>query len=140
MSISIHVTEKSDENVRRQLVESLFASNQEKVGPNHYKHLSILLGDGTNTLGGLWGRTAYGWLYTELLFVPESLRGQGYGTLLMQCAEKEALVRDCHSAWLDTYEFQGPAFYERLGYKAFGQLENYPEPYTHFFMHKRLRP
>lgn len=141
MSISIHVTEEADEKVQQQILQALVASNQEKTGQNNLKQLAILIQDSNSSVvGGFWGRTAYGWLFTELLFVPRSLRGQGYGTRLMQRAEQEALARGCHSAWLDTFEFQAPAFYERLGYETFGQLENYPAPYARFFMQKRLRP
>ena len=35
------------------------------------------------TVGGLWGKTMFDWLYVESLTVPESLRGQDVGTALM---------------------------------------------------------
>ena len=44
----------------------------------------------------------------------------------MQLAEREAVQRGCHGAWLDTFEFQARGFYERLGYTCFGELPNYP--------------
>ena len=44
-------------------------------------------------IGGLWGRTVYDWLFVELLFVPDALRGRGVGSELMQRAEDEALKR-----------------------------------------------
>jgi len=90
-------------------------------------------------VGGLWGRTAYDWLFVELLVVPESLRGRGLGSELMKRAEDEALGRGCHSAWLDTFEFQARGFYERLGYTCFGELPNYPTGFARYFMRKALR-
>ena len=54
--------------------------------------------------------------------MPETLRGRGIGTDLLRRAEAEALVRGCHGAWLDTFEFQARGFYERLGYRCFGEL------------------
>jgi GNAT superfamily N-acetyltransferase len=90
-------------------------------------------------VGGLWGRTAYDWLFVELLFVPESLRGRGLGSELMKRAEDEALGRGCHSVWLDTFEFQARGFYERLGYTCFGELPNYPTGSARYFMRKALR-
>jgi hypothetical protein len=44
----------------------------------------------------------------------------------MSRAESEALARGCHSAWLDTFEFQARVFFERLGYECFGTLDHYP--------------
>ena len=60
----------------------------------------------------------YDWLLVELLFVPDSLRARGLGSELMKRAETEALARGCHSAWLDTFEFQAREFYERIGSRA----------------------
>jgi GNAT superfamily N-acetyltransferase len=91
-------------------------------------------------VGGLWGRTGYDWLFVELLFVPESMRGRGVGTDLMRRAEREAAARGCHGAWLDTFEFQARGFYERLGYECFGELQRYPVGSARFFLKKGLVP
>jgi GNAT superfamily N-acetyltransferase len=91
-----------------------------------------------NIVGGLWGHTACGWLFTELLVVPQESRGAGLGTQLMSMAEAEAVQRGCHSAWLDTHEFQAKGFYEKLGYTEFGRLENFPTGYARHFFQKKL--
>jgi hypothetical protein len=41
-------------------------------------------------------------------------------------------------SWLSTFSFQARPFYERLGYRLFGTLENYPERHSLFFVTKRL--
>ena len=66
------------------------------------------------------------------------MRGRGIGTDLVSRAEREAVARGCHSAWLDTFEFQARAFYEGLGYTCFGEVANYPAGFGRFFMKKRL--
>ena len=91
-------------------------------------------------VGGLWGSTAYGWLYVQLLAVPDELRGLGFGRRLMAEAEEEALRRGCCSAWLDTFEFQARGFYERLGYTCFATLPEYPKGYSRYFLQKQLTP
>jgi len=88
----------------------------------------------------MWGATVYGWLFTQLLVVPEHLRGGGIGKELMMQAEREAISRGCHSAWLDTFEFQARGFYEKLGYVSFGELQNYPIGFSRFFLQKSLLP
>jgi GNAT superfamily N-acetyltransferase len=91
-------------------------------------------------LGGLIGRTSGGWLFTELLFVPESLRGGGLATKLLAMAEDEARRRGCYSAWIDTLNGKAQVLYERLGYRVFGELENYPMGSSRFFLRKSLEP
>jgi GNAT superfamily N-acetyltransferase len=89
-------------------------------------------------VGGLWGRTAGGWLAIELIFVPENLRGRGIATRLVAMAEAEALARDCHSAWLDTLNPEALRLYERLGYRRFGELKDYPRGGSRTFLQKQL--
>lgn len=101
--------------------------------------LAVLIKDRDDkTLGGLWGRTGFGWLFVELLFVPEGLRGQGLGAGLLSAAEVAARARGCHSAWLDTYDFQAPGFYQKLGYMEFGVLDDYPVGHKRRFLRKSL--
>lgn len=139
MNYTIRLTDQPDDATRRGVVEPLIAYNFEKTGRSDSRSLIIAIEDvkSHDVLGGLWGRTGYDWLFVELLVVPAALRGQGLGTELLQRAEREALERGCHSAWLDTFEFQARAFYERLGYTCFGELPNYPTG-SRYFMTKTL--
>lgn len=91
-------------------------------------------------VGGLWGRTGWGWLTIELIFVPEALRGKGMATRLIGLAEDEARARQCHSAWLDTLNPEALALYERLGYSRFGELKDFPVGASRTFLQKRLAP
>lgn len=89
-------------------------------------------------MGGLWAQSRWGGFHIDMLVVPESLRGKGIGTRLMEAAEREARKRNCSHMWLDTYDFQARRFYERLGFEVFGQLEGPPPIYPRFFMRKLL--
>ena len=88
--------------------------------------------------GGLWARAHWGFLYIDQLFLPAALRRDGSGTKLMRMAEEEGLRRGCHTAWLDTFDFQARPFYERLGYTVFGTLEGEPPAFPRYFMKKKL--
>lgn len=139
MTYTLTITDMADENIRQAILAPLRAYNDSQAGPSQGRPLVIQVNDPMGaTLGGLWGYTGYGWLFTQLLVVPDSLRGQGVGTQLMQLAETEAITRACHSAWLDTFEFQARGFYERLGYSCFAELPNYPVGFSRFFMKKGL--
>ena len=88
--------------------------------------------------GGLTARIGFGWMFVELLFVPERLRGQGVGRQLMEQAEVVARDKGCVGIWLDTFSFQAPGFYQKLGYAVFGEIANYPAGSSRFFLHKHL--
>jgi GNAT superfamily N-acetyltransferase len=118
--------------------DRLYAYNDSKVdSPDG--HLGILLKDDIGaTVGGLVARWYYGWMFIELLFVPESLRGQDFGTSLMQQAERYAREKQFTGIWLDTFGFQARGFYEKLGYAVFGELPDYPAGHSRYFLSKRL--
>ena len=52
-------------------------------------------------------------------------------------AEEEARRRGCHHAWVDT-QFGARPFYEKLGYRVFGELPDYPPGYNRSFLQKAL--
>ncbi len=77
-------------------------------------------------LGGLVGATYLGWLQVHSVWLPDDLRGRGYGAQLMATAEEEALRRGCRRAMLETYSFQALPFYEKCGYTVFSTLPDFP--------------
>jgi ribosomal protein S18 acetylase RimI-like enzyme len=86
--------------------------------------------------GGLVCQTLWGWLYLDKFWLHESLRGAGWGRRLVGQAEAEARQRGCTRAHLRTYDFQARGFYEKLGYRVVGQLDEYPPGHTFFWMAK----
>ncbi len=139
MDYTLSITDVADEAVRQAIVAPLVEYNASRAGASQNRPVAVLVKDKQgDVVGGLWGHTGYEWLFTQLLVVPAGLRGRGVGTEIMQAAEREAIGRGCHSAWLDTFEFQARGFYERLGYECFGELPNFPGGFSRFFMKKRL--
>lgn len=82
--------------------------------------------DSGELLAGLVAETFGNWLEIEYLFVKEDLRGQGIGSQLLQQAESEAKKRNCRFAFVNTYQFQAPAFYQKYGYKKVFTMKDYP--------------
>jgi GNAT superfamily N-acetyltransferase len=102
-------------------------------------HFGVLIKDDTGqTVGGLAAQWYYNWMFIELLFVPEHLRGQDMGTRLMAEAEAYARQHNMTGIWLDTFGFQARGFYEKLGYTLFGELPDYPDGHSRYFLQKRL--
>ncbi|MEU1204650.1 GNAT family N-acetyltransferase [Nocardia sp. NPDC005825] len=85
-------------------------------------------------VAGVTGFTQWGWLFVEYLWVADDSRGQGLGTYLLRKVESAARVRGCAAVWLDTFSFQAPDFYQRRGYRTFGQLADYPMGHSRHFL------
>jgi len=96
--------------------------------------------DDGEILGGLLGAIWAKRLYVSILAMQQPFRSKGYGTDLMNRAEQYAIERGCTDSWLSTFSFQARPFYEQLGYRLFGTLDNYPDSHSLFFMTKHLVP
>jgi ribosomal protein S18 acetylase RimI-like enzyme len=92
--------------------------------------------------GKVRGAILYSFLWNAMhidsLWVDESLRGQGLGRKLMEMAEIEAKTHGCTIAHTDTFTWQAPGFYAKLGYTVYGKLENHPEGNTLTYFKKDL--
>lgn len=89
-------------------------------------------------LAGLTGETFGNWLCIHYLFVAENLRNQGIGSKIMLSAENEAQKRGCKYVFVDTFSFQAPQFYEKLGYKCVFTLREYPYTGERYYYVKEL--
>ena len=122
------------------LPNGLEAFNESRwPGHQKWQPLAVFARDRETVVAGLAGETYAGWLFIKYLWVSEALRGKGIGRALMGAAERRAAERGCHSAWVDTFSFQAPGFYPRLGYEPFGELD-YPPEFRRIFLRKQLAP
>ncbi|MCB9421225.1 MAG: GNAT family N-acetyltransferase [Ardenticatenaceae bacterium] len=113
--------------------------NTQQAGDDRYQNLCFVIhGPNQEVLGGIIGATYWEWLYVDLLWIQEELRGRGYGHRLLTLAEEEARQRGATNAYLDTFSFQVPDFYKQHGYEVFGELPDFPPGHQRYFMRKRL--
>ena len=121
---------------REIILQQLLKYNQKYASPDLLPLGILLKNSNDETVGGLWGRSGNDWLYIELLFVPESLRGRGLGERLVHNAEAVAFNRKCRGVWLQTLSTHALAFYKRLGYSPFGELRDHPKGVDYCFLKK----
>lgn len=139
MTLRITIAENPSDIDREAILAPLRAYNIERAGDPRLRPVAILLSDEAGaTVGGLWGKCVYDWLFVELLAVPAGYRGSGHGKALMARAERIARDAGCVGIWLDTYEFQARAFYEKLGFEVFGMLDDHPVGQKRYFLRKRF--
>ena len=125
----------------RFLEDRLYDYNVEQTGSDDGTWLSIFVRDDTGTIvAGLRGWTWCGACRIQMVWVHKDLRRQHYGTRLLGAAEQEARARGCDQILLDTYGFQAPLFYQKLGYEVIGIVEGYPRsPHSSYHLRKALR-
>jgi ribosomal protein S18 acetylase RimI-like enzyme len=130
--------EPADHDVRR-VVDRLVGYNDQQAEPENWSRLAVFARDQRGTLrGGLLGYTHWRWLYVGQLWIDGAVRGSGVGRELMRRAEAEAVRRGCRHAHLHTHSFQARGFYERLGYRVYAELEDYPPGHTRYSLRLQL--
>ena len=127
-----------DAAIRAAILDPLVAYNERVGGPSQAATIAVTVVDGAGmVVGGLWGRMAYEFLFVELLSVGVA-KGQGLGRQVMALAEAEARRRGLRGMWLDTWTFQAPGFYQKLGFEECGRIRDYPAGHDRIFYMKRF--
>jgi GNAT superfamily N-acetyltransferase len=121
------------------IVELLKDYNQQFIGRAPFAPYRLAARDAQGALiGGLLGEWRSYWLHVDILVIAEPWRGSGLGSGLMDEAERETRSRGYRGIFLDTFTFQAPGFYEKLGFTRFGSIQNYCDGHDRHFYEKRL--
>lgn len=91
------------------------------------KYSVFLKGKDNQVLGGVIVTFLWNGMEINSLWVDESLRNHGWGRKLMETVEEEGRKRGCTLAYTNTFTWQAPEFYKKLGYTLYGKLENFPQ-------------
>jgi GNAT superfamily N-acetyltransferase len=130
--------EKVHGPARREIVKGLRAYNIAAAGKFDHRPLTLTIRQRGKIVAGLAAETFFGWMFVSLLWVSERYRGKGFGVSLMQAAEAEARNRGVRNVYLDSFSFQAPPFYAKLGYREFGRLKDFPVGHDRVWMTKAL--
>jgi GNAT superfamily N-acetyltransferase len=123
----------------RLLSDPLIHFNESKAGDRRVRTFALFAKDASGiVLGGLVGSTHWNHCFISTLFVHERFRKAGIGRELMKRAEAQALALECDAIFLDTFDFQAPGFYQKLGFEVFGVLPEYPLGHKRIYMVKRI--
>ncbi|MGY2272308.1 MULTISPECIES: GNAT family N-acetyltransferase [Pseudomonas] len=139
-TLHIEISDQPNPDAERILGGGLAAFNEAITGYNDRRLLTVLIKDPETQqiLGGITGKTTLGMAFLDLFHLPDSLRGTGLGSQLLQAFEEEARRRGCRNAVLYTLSFQAPGFYEKHGWVRFGELPCEPEGCSRVFLSKSL--
>ena len=137
--MNFEITDKIKEQDEKIIYQGLLEYNLARIEDKNPRDLGIYLQDETGEkVGGLIGNTHGNWLFVKYLWVREDQRGQNIGSALLKQAEVTAKERGCRYAFLDTFSFQAPVFYEKHGYMSVFTLEEYPVTGKRYYLTKTL--
>ncbi|GLR00076.1 GNAT family N-acetyltransferase [Dyella mobilis] len=139
-SPQIVLTDKPEPGELAAVRRGLDAFNLAASGIDDQRALALLVKDPHTgeVTGGLYGRTSRGVLFIDVFFLPESMRGTGLGSKLLQMAEEEGLRRGCPIGLLHTNSFQAPGFYAKHGWREYGNFPSDPPGTSRIFFTKDL--
>ncbi len=139
VGFEINFEEAPEQSIRDAINRGLDEYNQQQAGDPHFQRLCFTLRNADHEIvGGVLGQIFWHGLFIDALWVVDSMRGRGYGHRLLEGIEDEARRRGARMVYLDTFSFQAPDFYERHGYRVFGELQGFPPGHRLTFFTKEL--
>lgn len=124
--------------VRTKLIE--FNSEHVSEELKHlYEEINLVVKDEEGRIiGGLIGALCWNWIEVDILWVDKDYRGKGYGSKLLAEVEQIAHEKNCTFVKLNTFSFQAPEFYKRMGYRVIAIIEEAPLGHKHYFFKKDI--
>ncbi|EAR11436.1 GNAT family N-acetyltransferase [Reinekea blandensis] len=110
-----------------ELYDGLDAYNMAHLpGFTRQRRLWTVRNDQDELIAGLYGQAHMSSFHVDYLWIDESARGHGLGSMLIQQVETEARALGIYRVYLDTYTFQAPGFYAKLGFVETGRFQDFP--------------
>ncbi len=138
MKIVQQWNEQDSDFIRKKVIEHNMKSLSDEV-KTPLEHVSFVLrNDEGSLVGGVTATIFWHHMHVDFLWVSEEYRGNDYGLKLMKELEKCARDKHCRLMMLDTFSFQAPNFYRKLGFHVVGEIKDHPKGHNQYFMEKRL--
>lgn len=102
------------------------------------KEFNFLVYDDNKLIGGAIGFIKYDWYFLDMLYIDEEYRKRNIGTRLINELENFARKEKLTGIRTDTWNFQAKEFYEKMGFKLFGELKDCPLGTINYFFEKKL--
>ena len=118
-------TKAKDEDIK--VIETgLREFNKRHTGLETIETRAVYIKEEDEIKGGISYICLKPFAYVKLLWISDELRGKGYGEKLLSAAEEDAKTQGSTKVMLDTFSFQAPEFYKKMGYKDVFEIDGYP--------------
>jgi len=123
------------EEDRRAVFEGLKEYNSAYI---RVRDLSYCIEEEGRVAAGILARLLEDCIYVEMLWVDEAFRRRGLGRRLLAQVEEEGRKWGARRIELDTFSFQAPDYYPKLGFREFARVEPYSGAYGRYYFIKEL--
>ena len=118
--------------------DGLGAENEEAAPLQDVERLAAFARLSTGeVIGGAIGRTWGECCELQQVWVNREHRRKGVATRVVKAFEEEASSRGCRTFYLETFSFQVPQLYRKLGYEVGFELAGFPDGIVKYLMVKR---
>lgn len=120
--------QKNCEYIRK---NSSYAHNNEING-------DFIIYDNENVIGGAIGKIQFGWYHLSDFYIKEQYRKQGLGREIIKKIEEFAKEHNALGIQVESWSFQAPKFYQKQGYKIWGEFKDYPPGVVCYCLYKKF--
>ncbi|WP_156812514.1 GNAT family N-acetyltransferase [Legionella tunisiensis] len=114
-NLQIKLTETLSENIEKRMEQGFLEYETEHgIEINYNRFYFLLLDEQELAFGVLNAFTVYAEIYIDDLWVDKSIRGQGYGRVLLTALENHFRGKGYNNINLVTNAFQAPDFYKNV--------------------------
>lgn len=110
---------------------SSYAHNDEING-------DFIIYDNDNVIGGALGTIIFGWYHLTDFCINEQYRNKGLGSKVIKKIEEFAKENNALGVKIDSWNFQAPKFYQKLGYTVWGEFKDCPPGTVHYYLYKKF--
>ncbi|MDN7243108.1 GNAT family N-acetyltransferase [Planococcus sp. N028] len=124
--------------IRSKVIEHNMTSLPDEAKSPKEQVSFIARNDNGEIIGGVTGTSFWRQMHVDFLWVDPAERGQGIAEQLMHQLEDYSRSLACRLMIVETFSFQAPNFYKKLGFVEFGVIEDHPAGHSFHYFEKRL--
>ncbi len=115
-----------------------YISKNSSYAHNNKINGDFIIYDNDNVIGGVLGHIIYGWYHLTDFYINEKYRKQGFGSKVIENIEQFARKNNALGVKIDSWDFQAPKFYQKLGYSIWGSFNDCPPGTVHYYLYKKF--
>lgn len=119
--------------------DHLYRHNSAATGQDDAQGLGFVIRDEAGRM--IAAAAGYSWARTSELkqmWVAEAHRGRGHARALLDAYVDEARRRGVRRIWVQSHDFQAPAFYEQAGFTRIAEFAGWPDGHSNVILCKTL--
>ncbi len=133
MEVQIIASSEEESAFIRQSLQEYNARYMQDLSDYHF-HIA----DNGQIIAGIVAERVFDTLEVDFLFVDSQYRGKGYGRMLLTHVERLARQQRLKRVLLNTYSFQAPEFYRKMGYTQLFCISPAFASYDQIYFEKHL--